>query len=36
MKGHEDSMKAMFALRSYYRCCKNLRFWLKWLVVSML
>jgi len=36
MKGHENSIKAMFAFRSYYRCCKNLRFGLKSLVVSML
>ena len=34
MKGHEDSMKAMFALRSHNRGRKNLKFCLKWLVVS--
>jgi len=34
MKGHENSIKAMFALRFYNRCCKNLRFCLKWLVLS--
>jgi len=25
MKGNENTMKAMFAIRSHKKCCKNLR-----------
>jgi len=26
MKGNENPMKAMFAIRAHHKCCKNFRF----------